>query len=225
LGAFHCSGCSFSRPEPSVEAGETVLADGVYSYRLSIDGEQEAAILRAKGMYNIYNALAAMTACVFFGVEREELMRNLEEFKPVAGRMEIFDYNNKKVYLNLVKNTAGFSQALAILREESNSIDLLISVNDQEADGRDVSWLWDVDFEALADDNNNLRRIICSGQRGEDVAVRLKYAGLPPEVIEIFPEPTKAVMDTLNGSAAAVYLLTNYTSMRQVHKIVKSVVR
>ncbi len=136
------------------------------------------------GLYNVYNALAAITAALCSGISLDLIRQGLESMVAVFGRVETIEVAGKPVSILLIKNPAGANEVLRTLALESSGdgIDLWIALNDRIADGRDVSWIWDADFELLTDD---VRRVVCAGTRAPEMALRLKYAGWPQDRIEV----------------------------------------
>jgi UDP-N-acetylmuramyl tripeptide synthase len=176
LGRYHCPNCGQRRPEPSVIARKVEL-HGMDSS--SIDLETDVGNvhveLKLPGLYNVYNALAAATAALELGVTLEQVRIGLEGFGGAFGRVERIPVNGREVLILLVKNPAGANEVLRTLTLEDGQLDLWLALNDRIADGRDVSWIWDADFEVLA---GRVRSLTCSGTRAEEMALRFKYAGI-----------------------------------------------
>ena len=228
LGAYSCPGCGFKRPRPQVEAVQSGGAAGdLSSYQLTCQRgtvPRENLEIQTRGLHNLYNALAAFSVCLQLGIDAQTILHSLKKYQPAIGRMERFKYGDKHAYLNLVKNPAGFNQGLRTLYEAQGTKDVFIALNDNFADSRDISWIWDVDFEMLGADHQHLRRFMCSGLRGEDMALRLKYAGVPAEKIAVNADMRRAIKTSLSGSGGETYIFSTYTALRPVHKIVKSLV-
>jgi len=174
-----------------------------------------------QGIYNIYNGLAAFTTAMSLGILPEKATSSLSTYIPATGRMEAFCYGDKQVTLTLVKNPTGFNQALTALLAQRDKQDIMIAINDNDADGRDISWLWDVDFEVLAQYPEQFNRFICSGQRAEEMALRLKYAGVPTVQLDTERDYQRAVEAALHGEGAAVSMLATYTALWPVEKILR----
>lgn len=223
LGQYHCPGCDFSRPDPQVEAFEPKVEGGQSRCRLVYNNQEVELAVQVQGLYNLYNAMAAFSTGLQLGLDAQSVLDSLSRYQPVTGRMEVFNYKGKPAYLNLVKNPTGFNEGLASLRADRGSKDVFIAINDNVADGRDVSWLWDVEFEMLGEDHGPYNRFICCGLRGEEMAVRLKYAGVPADKVTINENMTQAVKNTLTGSAGAAYLFSTYTALWPVQKIIKAI--
>ena len=184
LGHHHCDACGAARPDPDVTA-DGIQFDGILGSSFSIDGGSGQFDIRLglPGLYNVYDALAAAAAALALGVEKAAISRALAEFTPVFGRGEHLRAGTTDLVVLLMKNPAGANELLRTLsRDPAPSIDLLIALNDGQADGRDVSWIWDADFEALQD---RVGHVVCSGSRAAELALRLKYAGWPVSRIAV----------------------------------------
>lgn len=218
LGDYRCPGCGFSRPFTEVEGLNASATGGSATCRLNLSGVSRRLVIPAPGLYNLYNGLAAFTVCMLLGLEPDLVIRALGGHTPIPGRAERFRYQDKPALLNLVKNPVSFNEGLNILPALPGPVDILIAINDNSADGRDVSWLWDVDFEALNKHRRHINLLVCTGLRRVETAVRLKYAGLPVDKITVREMP-EAVKDILCGDGAAAYLLTNYTALWPLERI------
>lgn len=219
LGKYRCAGCAFKRKKPSVEASGVRSGGGATSCRLVYGGQDMLLTLRSKGLYNLYNALAVFAVCSFLGLKPGAVLEALWLYRPVTGRMEMFTCAGKSAVLCLVKNPAGFNEGLADLVNVPGTVDVFIAVNDNFADGRDISWLWDVDFEVLENRHSRLLRFVCSGLRGEEMALRLKYAGIPVEKIIIRENIADAVKCALAGEAGKVYLFCTYSALWPAYNV------
>lgn len=222
LGDFICPQCGFARPYPDIEA--VGVTSGGSGTRATICAKGLAKgiwpiYIPVQGIYNIYNGLAAFATALSLGVVPEKAALSLTTYAPATGRMEAFRYGNKQVTLTLVKNPTGFNQALTALLAKKERQDILIAINDNDADGRDISWLWDVDFEVLAQFLEQFNRFICSGQRAEDMALRLKYADVPTERLVIERDYQRALQTALQGEGAVAGILATYTALWPVEKI------
>ena len=176
LGRYRCPGCGRERPAPDVVATRVRLRgmSGSDVTLRSPTGEIEVR-LRLPGLYNVYNALAAAAGALALGAGLERVREGLDRAAAVFGRVERLEVDGRDVSILLVKNPVGANEVLRTLTLEDGRLDLWIALNDGIADGRDVSWIWDADFELLA---GRVRRATCSGTRAEEMALRLKYAGI-----------------------------------------------
>lgn len=219
LGTYRCPGCGFSRPPAQVEGLEASAAEGGITCHLRYPAGSRSLAIPVPGLYNLYNGLAAFTVSLLLDLEPDRIIRALEGYTPATGRMERFRYRDKPVLLNLVKNPTGFNEGLNTLLALKGPVDVLIAINDNDADGRDISWLWDVDFEVLEERHHRLHSLVCTGQRGEEMAVRLKYAGVPVDKIVVKSSMSEAVKHILNSSGTSVYLLATYTALWPLERI------
>lgn len=221
LGAYSCPGCGFVRPDPDVEGTAPRLEGTVTSCKVRFrQGSVIPLSVPVYGMYNLYNALAAYSAALLLGVDPQKTAGLLLEYRPATGRMEKFSYRGKPVFLHLVKNPTGFNEGLgALVKMADIPVDVMIAINDNDADGRDISWLWDVDFEILGEHQERFREFVCSGLRAEEMAMRLKYAGLPVSKLRVAGDFKEALQKTLGGEAEKAYILATYTALWPVERI------
>ena len=221
LGRYACPGCGLARPQPSVEATRIVLhGDRGTEVTLQTPLGEIRATLSLPGLYNVYNALAATAVCLSLGLDPETIKIGLESFTAAFGRLERVRVGDRELFLALVKNPVGFGEVLRTILTESDERTLVIAINDNFADGTDISWLWDVDFERL---ERNVRVAICSGTRAEDMAVRLKYALVPQDRIVVEPDPRRALDAALARavSGETVYVLPTYTAMLELREVLR----
>jgi UDP-N-acetylmuramyl tripeptide synthase len=214
VGDWHCDSCGLERPPRDVAATKVVLGEGGSEIVLGgvLAGAFETIRVPIPGLYNVYNALAALAASRPLDIGLPEAIRALANFKPAFGRLETIEAKGKTLRLVLVKNPAGFNAAIAALLETGRHPRLLAALNDRDADGRDVSWIWDADFETLAP---AVEHAVITGIRGRDLALRFKYAGLPAEKTQVVDDPAAAI-DTALGAAPAgseVVVLATYTAL------------
>ncbi len=223
LGHYSCPSCGADRPPPDV-AATAIQLDGMRGSELAVRtpaGEVELR-LPLPGLYNVYNALAALTAALRLEVPLEPAARALESMKAVFGRVETIDVEGKTVFILLIKNPAGANEVLRTLLLESgqggasDGLDLWIALNDRIADGRDVSWVWDADFELLAP---HVRRVVCAGTRAPEMAVRLKYAGMPPSVIEVEESISRSLDRALADAGGRLFALPTYTALLELREL------
>jgi lipid II isoglutaminyl synthase (glutamine-hydrolysing) len=219
LGHYACSHCGSRRPRPEVIAKAIELRgmDGSRSTVVTPAG-QITLELPLPGLYNVYNALAAIAAGLRLGVAPARIATALGEMKAAFGRVETIAVGAKPVSILLIKNPAGANEVLRTLRLEADGepIDLWIGLNDRIADGRDVSWIWDADFELLAD---AVRRVICAGTRAPEMALRLKYAGWPTEAIEVVPEIEASLDRAVTAASGRLFALPTYTALLELRKL------
>ena len=170
------------------------------------------------GLYNVYNALAAITAGLELGVAPERVAPALGEMRGAFGRVETVDVGAKPVSILLIKNPAGTNEVLRTLRLEAagEDLDLWIGLNDRIADGRDISWIWDADFELL---EGMVRRVTCAGTRAPEMALRLKYAGWPEQAIAVEPRIEASLDEAVAAAPSRLFALPTYTSLLELHKV------
>ncbi|WP_338256360.1 MurT ligase domain-containing protein [Dictyobacter halimunensis] len=183
MGHYHCPQCGKQRPRPDVRVTH-VQVDTFDRIRLQIEaGDQKREIIvPLPGFYNIYNALAASTASLALGTPWEPIISGIEQSKPVFGRGERIQADGKTMRLLLAKNPTGFNEVLRTLFNDGTARHLLFILNDNIADGQDISWIWDVDFERAV---GQTRTLVISGTRALDLALRLKYAGINENAMTI----------------------------------------
>jgi len=222
LGHYSCPNCGAERPRPEVAATAIELRgmDGSRATVRTPQGEMRLE-LPLPGLYNVYNALAAVAAGLRLGVEPERIAAALGEMRAAFGRVETIEVDGVPVSILLIKNPAGANEVLRTLMLESREgqgegIDLWIALNDRIADGRDVSWIWDADFELLA---GGVRRVVCSGTRAPEMALRLKYAGWPEEKIEVVPGISDSLDAAVAGAQRRLFALPTYTALLELRKL------
>jgi UDP-N-acetylmuramyl tripeptide synthase len=235
LGHYHCPSCGRIRPTPAVTATGVTL-EGVRAARFTLRtpaGEVEVA-LGLPGLYNVYNALAAAALASALQVPLASIAAGLKDTRAAFGRAETVMLElaadaehddaaaSRELRILLVKNPAGANEVLRTLALEPGEHDLLGVLNDQIADGRDVSWIWDADFELLA---GRVRRATCSGNRAPELALRLKYAGIDPARIRVQEDLPRALREAAedgwvgSDSAAPLYALPTYTAMLALREL------
>lgn len=217
LGSFYCDVCGYERPalRYSLDKVAELTPDGSL---VEINGNEY--YINIPGTYNIYNALCAFSIAKELGLGNEAIFDSLKSQKSSFGRQEIIDVDGKIMKIILVKNPAGYDQAISTVSLEKDRINLVAMLNDNYADGRDVSWIWDVKFEKLAE--LDTEKVFVSGIRLYDMALRLKIAGLPVEkfmISESFDELLKGINQT---ESEKVYVFATYTAMLNFRKFLHS---
>ena len=220
LGHYSCPSCGAERPVPEVAATAIELR-GMDGSEVAVRTPQGEIRLQLPlpGLYNVYNALAAVAAGLQLGVPPERIAAALSEMRAAFGRVETIPVDGVPVSILLIKNPAGANEVLRTLRlegGEGDGIDLWIALNDRIADGRDVSWIWDADFELLA---GAVRRVVCCGTRAPEMALRLKYAGWPEDAIEVVPGIAASLDATVEGSPDRLFALPTYTALLELRKL------
>ena len=219
LGHYSCANCGARRPQPQVSARRIELR-GMDGSRTTVATPQGEIVLELPlpGLYNVYNALAAVATGLRLGVAPERIAAALGEMRAAFGRVETIEVGGTPVSILLIKNPAGANEVLRTLRLEAGSepVDLWIGLNDRIADGRDVSWIWDADFELLAD---GVRRVVCAGTRAPEMALRLKYAGWPGEAIEVVPGIEASLDRAVAAAPGRLFALPTYTALLELRKL------
>ncbi len=217
LGRYHCPNGDARRPEPDVFAAGVVL-DGTRGARfeLHLGGEQASVKLPLPGLYNVYNALGAAALTQALGAGLEQIVAGLEATQAAFGRAETVQIGGRELAILLVKNPAGANEVLRTLALDGEQLDVLAVLNDKIADGRDVSWVWDADFEQLA---GRVRRVTCSGTRAAELALRLKYAGVAPERLHVVPELERGLDAALSDGDGRLVALPTYTAMLALREL------
>lgn len=213
LGDYYCSFCDFKRPKIQYNASHIETGS-----HLAFDVEGRHIEANYRGFYNIYNILAAYAAAREAGLAIENFGKVLQDYNPENGRMEHFSINGTEIILNLAKNPAGFNQNISAVMEDEKLKDLIILINDNDQDGTDVSWLWDVDFDRFQ--AANIHSIVVSGIRCQDMRLRLKYVDIP-SVLQ--PDVEKAIRERIENGCKNLYVLVNYTALYSTHNILKKI--
>ena len=220
LGDYRCPACGHARPPLDVVAREIDLngLEGV-SFRLITPEGSARVELHVPGLYNVYNALAAASLARALGASLEAIVRGLQGFSAAFGRFERIQLDDRSLLTLLIKNPAGANEVVRTLVAGSAPELLLVALNDEIADGRDVSWIWDVDFEPLL---GPLERLIATGERAAELALRFKYAGLPHDAIEVVPS-LETALDRgleLTPPGGELTALPTYTAMLALRDLV-----
>jgi UDP-N-acetylmuramyl tripeptide synthase len=220
LGDYRCPSCGHARPPLDVCARQVEL-NGLESasFELDLPEGSRTVELGVPGLYNVYNALAAAGLSRVLGASLDEIQAGLQGFSAAFGRFERIPVGDRSLLVLLIKNPAGANEVVRTLVAGGAPRLLLVALNDEIADGRDVSWIWDVDFEPLLD---GLERLVATGERAAELALRFKYAGLSPDAIEVVPSLEEALdrgleLTPRDGELAA---LPTYTAMLALRELV-----
>ena len=219
LGAYGCRRCGNARPALDVAARSISLAGLEGStFELAAPEGRRTITLALPGLYNVYNALAAASLSLVLGASLDEVAAGLTRFRAAFGRFERIRVGDRGVLLLLVKNPAGANEAVRTLVDGGPPTTAMIALNDEIADGRDVSWIWDVDFEPLV---ASLERLVVTGARAEELALRFKYGGLHPERIEVVRDLAGALDRglELTPPGGELPILPTYTAMLALRRI------
>ncbi len=220
LGDYRCPACGHGRPPLDVTARDLELRglEGVDFTLAAATGERRVR-LAVPGLYNVYNALAAASLTLALGAELDDIQAGLERFGAAFGRFERIAVGDRGLLVLLVKNPAGANEAVRTLVTGGAPKLAVLALNDGIADGRDVSWIWDVDWEPLL---AGLDRVLVTGERAAEMALRCKYGGFAPEAIEVVPELAGALDRglELTPEGGELVVLPTYTAMLALRKIV-----
>ena len=220
LGDYRCPACGHERPTLKVRATEIDL-DGLHAATFTLETPDGSTRVRLPlpGLYNVYNALGAAALAQALGSPLDEIRAGLERFGAAFGRFERIPAGDKTILVLLIKNPAGANEVVHTLLEGGAPSLLLVALNDAIADGKDVSWIWDVDFEPLL---ARSERLIASGDRAAELGVRCLYGGLAEEALEVEPSLARALDRGLGLTAPGgeLVVLPTYTAMLELQRIV-----
>jgi UDP-N-acetylmuramyl tripeptide synthase len=219
MGKYRCPNCGASRPSTDFSA-QGIELEGTRGSRISLStpdwrGEM---FLGLPGLYNVHNLLAALGGAQLLGLSKGDIKRGVEEYSTAFGRGERIPLQGRTIFLVLSKNPTGFNEVIRTVESEGTGLVVIAALNDRIADGRDVSWIWDVDFEDLAP---LPRFLVTTGTRCEDMALRLKYAGLDTSKIVVEGDLARAVQAAVEHSqeGETIYALTTYTATLDLRRL------
>lgn len=210
LGHYYCQHCGFERPELDFKITQI---DDLNLTESSFTIENTKLTIPVAGLYNIYNALAAFSVARLFDVNPEAIVTGFKQAERVFGRQEFFEINEKKVLLNLVKNPVGLNQVIDLIGLSDEKFTLIAILNNRYADGTDVSWIWDGNYEQLA--SYPIKESYTSGMKTTEMTLRLKVAGIDPASIHEVNEDD--IIKTIeNSQTDYVHILATYTAMLDI---------
>jgi UDP-N-acetylmuramyl tripeptide synthase len=213
LGDYRCPACGHARPALDV-AARAIELGGLerVAFELATPEGTRRVELALPGLYNVYNALGAASLARALGADLDEIAAGLGRFRPAFGRFERIDAGDRRLLLLLIKNPAGANEVVRTLVEGGPPRVVVVALNDAIADGRDVSWIWDVDFEPLLE---RLERLVATGERAAELALRFRYAGLDEAAIEVEPILERALDRglVLTPAGGELVVLPTYTAM------------
>lgn len=214
LGGFVCPSCGYSRPKADFAVTSVEELKQNHSIVVaSFNGNKNIVKVNIGGAYNVYNAIGCAAALSAVGIDDKTIIKALETFNGAFGRMEQFTSGDNKINVILVKNPAGFSQTMSFLKSINDDFTMILSLNDNAADGRDISWIWDVDFNNIFE-KSNVKDIYVTGKRCYDMAIRVKYEGVGERKIKIIEnEDYDKLVDIATSQGRDVYIVPTYTSM------------
>lgn len=213
-GHYYCAKCGFKRPEPNYKGYVKIYSD--YSeLKIRHNDKDFEFKINLVGLYNAYNVLGAVACAMENGIDYQTIKKAVSTYKSIFGRAERRIINEHKTLIQLIKNPTGASEVLKTVDLSSN---IVIAINDNYADGRDISWLWDSDFEQL---KNAQKLVITSGIRAKDMATRLKYAGIPQEKIIVEEDIKSAIALAAKSDniEERITILPSYTALLKISKM------
>lgn len=213
-GHYYCAKCGFKRPEPNYKGYVKIYSD--YSeLKIRHNDKDFEFKINLVGLYNAYNVLGAVACAMENGIDYQTIKKAASTYKSIFGRAERRIINGHKTLIQLIKNPTGASEVLKTVDLSSN---IVIAINDNYADGRDISWLWDSDFEQL---KNAQKLVITSGIRAKDMATRLKYAGIPQEKIIVEEDIKSAIALAAKSDniEERITILPSYTALLKISKM------
>ncbi|UJA20150.1 DUF1727 domain-containing protein [Thermoleophilia bacterium SCSIO 60948] len=224
LGHYSCSRCEARRPDPDVVATRIELRGmGGSTVTVRTPGETVTFEVPLPGLYNVYNALAALATALYDGVSLRNAVAGIERTKAVFGRVETIDVAGTPVSILLIKNPAGANEVIRTIGLEaarggpdSENATVWIALNDRIADGRDVSWIWDADFELLA---GGVDRVVCAGTRAPELALRLRYAGIDADRIETIGSVADSLDHAVGLAGERLFALPTYTALLELRTL------
>ena len=220
LGKYHCSNCGFKNPEYDYKISSIMYCKDEYLFKVKISNSRSHDITFGyDGIYNAYNCCAAIAFSIEAGLDIENVIQRIENFEYKLGRMENIEFKDKIVKIVLVKNPIGLTEVLKSISNDQRKKSILFILNDNPADGTDVSWIWDADVEVI-NNINNLKSIYCSGIRSEDIALRIKYAEFKEEIVEVDTNVEDSIESVLGEDVEIIYILPTYTAVFQTRDII-----
>ena len=220
LGGYRCPACGYSRVQPEYAVSDVVAqrADSS-SVVMDIMGEKHLAQVNLPALYNVYNAAGTVAAVAEMGLGTQAGLEAIASFRCGFGRMENFALGEKGAKMMLVKNPAGCNQVIEFLENIEEHFVLVVALNDRTGDGKDISWVWDADFEKLKNMGGRLDGIIACGDRAWDMALRLKYAGINEEYIEVMQD-YEALVEKLSALDKPAFLMPTYSAMMDMREAI-----
>lgn len=213
LGGFYCEKCGYQRKTPEVALTKVLeWKEESEVVEMEVFGETLTAEVMLPGGYNLYNALAATTIASLIGLSKESIVSVLSGLTTHFGRMEKVQLGDSILDLVLVKNPAGFNEVLQFLIQQKPEGNIVFGLNDNYADGKDISWIYDVEFERLTEAAKNAHTFYFTGKRAYDMQLRLKYADFDTSKFKVMKD-YKALISQLKEEGQQTYLVLSYTCM------------
>ncbi len=218
MGHYYCSNCDFKRPTPEVNATDLKFKpDYSTSLKLTINHELLTISYLLPGLYNVYNIMAAAACASDLNIKGNIVKKSIENFSAAFGRFQKLDVGGKKIIIFLIKNPAGANEVIRTIVGTQNQVCLLAILNDNIADGKDISWIWDTSWEAMSGVTN---KVSVSGTRAWDLANRLKYAEIKLSTDKVYKDINYSVVKSVKimGSKDTLIILPTYTALLGVQK-------
>ena len=219
LGGYYCKECGFQNPSYNYSITNIEYKNNKYCFDIKNKEIYRDVCFEYEGIYNIYNCCAAFAFCSEIGIEPSKIIDRMENFDYKLGRMEEINFLDKIVKITLVKNPIGLSEVIKSISHDERSKSILFILNDNPADGQDISWIWDAELSKFGG-IKNLKTVYCSGKRAEDIALRLKYVNTPTGLIKIDDDMQKSIKKAVHDEVEIVYILPTYTAVFQTRDIV-----
>ncbi|MGB9680396.1 MAG: MurT ligase domain-containing protein [Thermoanaerobacteraceae bacterium] len=221
LGDYYCPKCGNKRPDLNFYAYNLNFSEDGISFNLKYNDKILPIKSNLSGSYNVYNIMASAAVSLLLNINIQDIQEGIKNYNPIAGRLQKTYLKNKKTLINLVKNPIAFESTLIMINEINKFLNLVVAINDNFADGRDISWIWDVNFEDFIS-NTKINKIITTGLRAEDVALRFKYAGVKTDNIFIINPIEKALLKAADiTNDELIVVLPNYTALHDINKFFK----
>jgi UDP-N-acetylmuramyl tripeptide synthase len=223
LGIYRCPNCGYTLPPLDVAVTSVSLAqDGEGPSQIKIrtpQGEMKLEI-PLPGLHNVYNAAAAIAAAIAAGFPLEKVQPALSKIRTAFGRLEKIQAGDKTIYLSFVKNPTSFNLILRLIAQHPGKKHLLLAASHTVVDGEDFAWLWDVDLEEIS---SSVLEVICSGNKPEELAMRMKYAEVPTNKITLIPDREAALDAALKNvePGGTLYIMSSYTPTQELRRIMQ----
>lgn len=221
LGKYHCKSCDFKNPPYNYHITRLDYDNYRYCFDVNIKNEKilDNVCFGYDGIYNIYNCCGVFSLSYELGIGPHKIKSRMQDFNYKLGRMEEVLYKGKIIKIALVKNPIGLTEVIRSISHDNRNKAILFILNDNPADGRDVSWIWDAGLGKFKD-IENLKNIYCSGKRAEDIAMRIKYAHIPSKLIEIDDNMKNAIKKAIAEEVEVIYILPTYTAVFKTRDLV-----
>jgi UDP-N-acetylmuramyl tripeptide synthase len=223
IGKYRCKKCGLKRNKLDYSVDSIDIINDEFNFVVNTKENSENYIFKYLGIYNVYNALSAISFAHENNFKYEYIKNKIENFQYKLGRMETIKFPKKDVILILSKNPIGLSEVLSTIIYDENKKSVMFILNDEGADGKDISWIWDANVEQIAN-NNTITQFYSSGKRSEEVSLRVKYAGFPTEKIKTFSSTdpnniSNSIENMLNDGETKTYLIGTFTAMPKARDI------